>query len=602
MKFYVTTPIYYINAVPHVGHAYTTVAADVIARWHRLRGDDVFFLTGLDENSEKTVEAAKEQAYADVRAYADFMAELWKKTWKILEISNDDFIRTTEERHRKKVHELLERVKRSGDIYKGVYEGLYCEGCEAYLTESDLVDGKCPLHGKEPKRVREENYFFRLSKYADAILKHVEANPDFIQPEGRRNEVLSFLRSGVKDVSISRSGVDWGIDFPGDPSQKVWVWFDALCNYLSPEKYWPADLHIIAKDILRFHCVIWPGMLLSAGYPLPKRIFAHGFLTIEGKKISKSLGNVVDPVYLSEEYTPDAVRYYLLRETSFGQDGDFSEKGLRRRLNNELADTLGNFVHRVLTFVKNGFGGKLPESRPDPELEANVLKRVNRIEGLMENMKVSQALEEVISLAKLGNEYFQACKPWETIKSDQKKAADCIMGCANLVKILCVLIAPFMPQTSEGMASQLGMSLKGWEQAKKFDLRPGHKIGEPKALFTKVPAKKDNPGEGKISVEEFSRLDMRVCEVVAAERIEGSKKLLKLTLETGSGKRTVVAGIGEKYTPQALIGKKLIAVLNMKPVKLMGVVSEGMILAAEDGEEISILLPDKDLRPGSGVK
>ncbi|MEM2874672.1 MAG: methionine--tRNA ligase [Candidatus Hadarchaeales archaeon] len=600
MKFYITTPIYYINAVPHIGHAYTTVAADALARWHRLRGDEVFFLTGLDENSEKTVEAAREQAYSDIRAYADFMADVWRKAWRVLEISYDDFIRTTEERHRNNVHELLERVRRAGDIYKGTYEGLYCDGCEAYLTESDLVDGKCSLHEKEPRKVREENYFFRLSRYADAVLRHIEENPDFIRPEARRNEVLSFLRSGLKDVSISRRGAGWGIEFPGDPSHIVWVWFDALCNYLSPREHWPADLHIIAKDILRFHCVIWPAMLLSAGYPLPRSIFAHGFLTIDGKKISKSLGNVIDPVYLAEEYTSDAVRYYLLREISFGQDGDFSEEGLRRRLNDELADIFGNFIHRVLTFTRDRFGGKLPDGEHDPEVEKRAAESVEKIEGLMESLKISQALEEVISLAKFGNEYFQANRPWEAIKSNPAGAARCILTCANLVKTLCVLVSPFMPSASRNLAQQLRIEVKSWEQAKRFDLKGGHRIGEPKPLFTKVQGRRNNPGT-EITLEEFRRMDMRVCEVVDAVRVEGSKRLLRLVLDTGSGRRTVVAGIGERYSPEELVGRKVVAVLNMKPVKLMGVLSEGMILAAEDGKEMSILSPDRDVSPGSRV-
>jgi methionyl-tRNA synthetase len=601
MKFYITTPIYYINAVPHIGHAYTTVAADVLARWHRLMGDEVFFLTGLDENSEKTVEAAREQAYADIRAYADFMADLWRKAWRKLEISNDDFIRTTEERHRKRVQEVLERIRSAGDIYRGSYEGLYCDGCEAYLTESDLVDGKCPLHDREPRVVREENYFFRLSRYADAILRHIQENPEFIQPEARRNEVISFLRSGLRDVSISRPGAGWGIEFPWDPSHRVWVWFDALCNYLAPLDRWPADVHIIAKDILRFHCVIWPAMLLSAGYPLPGRIFAHGFLTIEGRKISKSLGNVIDPVYLAEEYSPDVVRYYLIREISFGQDGDFSEEGLRRRLNDELADIMGNFVHRVLTFIRDRFGGKLPEAERDVSFERRVLEAVERIEGLMREMRISQALEEVLSLAKLGNEYFQANRPWEAIRSERESAARCILACANLVKVLCVLINPFMPSTSQALASQLGIGITGWEQAKSFDLQPGHRIGKPEPLFTKV-VRKNNPGSCQISAEDFGRMDIRVCGVLSAERIEGSKKLLRLVLDTGEGRRTVVAGIGERYSPEDLVGRRVVAVLNMKPVKLMGVTSEGMILAAEDGDEISILSPDRPLRPGSRVR
>ncbi|MCK4600851.1 MAG: methionine--tRNA ligase, partial [Phycisphaerae bacterium] len=371
-KFYVTTPIYYVNAEPHVGHAYSTIVADALARWHRLRGDDTFFLTGLDENSAKTVEAAREQGFEDVQKYADAMAEKWVGAWKALGITNDDFIRTTQERHHKNVEELFKKLKESGDVYKGTYEGLYCEGCEAYLTESDLEDGKCSLHRQEPKRIKEENYFFKLSKYQDRILAHIEKHPEFIQPETRRNEVLGFIRGGLKDISISRPGLEWGIKVPGDPEQTVWVWFDALVNYLLPRDRWPADVHIVAKDILRFHCVIWPGMLLAAGLKIPERIFVHGFMTVDGKKISKSLGNAIDPLYLAGRYSADALRSFLIREISFGQDGDFSERALQTRLNTELADVLGNFAHRVLTFISGRFDGKVPDGKVDSELEAEV--------------------------------------------------------------------------------------------------------------------------------------------------------------------------------------------------------------------------------------
>ncbi len=485
-KFYITTPIYYINAVPHIGHAYTTIVADVLARWHRLRGDDVFFLTGLDENSVKTVEAAKEQGFKDIQEYADSMAERWVGAWKIFNISYDDFIRTTQERHKRNVEEFFKRIQERGDIYKGEYEGLYCEGCEAYVAEGDLVDGKCPLHQKKPKRIKEENYFFRLSKYQDQILNHIEANPSFIQPEARRNEVVSFIRGGLKDVSISRPGLKWGIKVPGDPAQTIWVWFDALINYMLPRDHWPADAHIIAKDILRFHCMVWPGMLLSAGYELPKQIFVHGFLTVEGRKISKSLGNIIDPAYLTEKYSADVIRYFLIREVSFGQDGNFSEGSLRTRLNDELADVLGNFVHRVLTFTRDRFGGKVPDGRIDKKLETEVSERMEKVEKLLKESKVTQALEEIMTIAGRGNEYFQSNKPWEAIKSDPKKAADCLFNSASLVKVLCVSLSPFMPSTCAELAKQLNIEISSWKQAKKIDIEPGHPIGKPEILFKKT--------------------------------------------------------------------------------------------------------------------
>jgi methionyl-tRNA synthetase len=501
-KFYITTPIYYINAVPHIGHAYTTIVADVLARWHRLRGDDVFFLTGLDENSVKTVEAAGEQGFKDIQAYADSMAEVWVGTWKLLNTSYDDFIRTTQERHRRNVEEFFKRIQERGDIYKGTYEGLYCEGCEAYVAEDDLVDGKCHLHQKKPALIKEENYFFKLSKYRDQILKHVEANPGFIQPEARRNEVVSFLKSGLKDVSVSRPGLKWGIKVPSDPEQTVWVWFDALINYMIPREHWPTDTHLIAKDILRFHCVVWPGMLLSAGYALPKQIFAHGFLTVEGRKISKSLGNVIDPAYLVEKYSTDVIRYFLIREISFGQDGNFSEGSLRTRLNDELADVLGNFVHRVLTFIRARFDGNVPKGKIDKELEAEVSERIVKVEKLMGELKVTQALEGIMAIAGRGNEYFQSLKPWEAIKSNPKKAADCLLNCANLIKILCVALSPFMPSTCDELANQLNIEINDWGQTKKFDIEPGHSAGQPSAIFKKTqPNNPPQPAKRQVSTE-----------------------------------------------------------------------------------------------------
>ena len=601
-KFYITTPIYYINAVPHIGHAYTTVVADVLARWHRLRGDEVFFLTGLDENSIKTVEAAREQGFKDIQAYADSMAEIWIGAWKLLNISYDDFIRTTQERHKQNVHEVFRRIKERGDLYKGVYEGLYCEGCEAYITEDELVDGKCPLHQKEPKRVKEENYFFRLSKYQDQILQHIQANPDFIQPEARRNEVVSFLKSGLKDISITRPGLEWGIKTPDDPTQTIWVWFDALINYILPRDWWPADAHLIAKDILRFHCILWPGMLLSAGYELPRQIFAHGFLTVGGQKISKSLGNVIDPAYLVEKYSVDVLRYFLIREVSFGQDGNFSEEGLRTRLNDELADILGNFVHRVLTFTQDRFDGGVPSGEVNGKLEAEVHEREEKIERLLEELKVTQALEEIMAIAGRGNEYFQSCKPWESIKSDPKKAVDCLLNCANLVKVLCVALTPFMPSTCAGLAKQLNVEVTNWEQAKKFDIEPSHKIGKPSIMFRKIRAPNPKPNTNLISTEDFGKLDIRVGKIASAQRVPNSKKLLKLEVELEKEKRTLIAGIAEHYSPEELIGKHVAVVANLEPAKIMGITSEGMLLAAEDDTGISILIADKPIKPGSRVR
>lgn len=601
-KFYITTPIYYINAVPHIGHAYTTVVADVLARWHRLRGDDVFFLTGLDENSVKTVEAAKAQGFKDIQAYADSMAKVWTGAWKTLNVSHDDFIRTTQERHKRNVEEFFKRIQERGDIYKGEYQGLYCEGCEAYYTEDDLVDGKCPLHQKKPKLLKEENYFFKLSKYQDQILNHIEANPSFIQPEARRNEVVSFIKRGLKDVSVSRPGLKWGIKVPGDPAQTIWVWFDALINYMLPRDRWPADAHLIAKDILRFHCMVWPGMLLSAGYELPGQIFAHGFLTVEGRKISKSLGNIIDPAYLVKKYSADAIRYFLIREVSFGQDGNFSEESLRTRLNDELADVFGNFVHRVLTFTRDRFGGKVPDGKIDKKLEAELRERVEKVEKLLEELKVTHALEEIMAIAGRGNEYFQSCRPWEAIRSDPKKAADCILNCVNLVKVLCIALQPFMPSVCDKLAKQLNLKITGWKGINKFDIKSGHSIREPTILFKKLQATSPSLEKGLVSVKDLGKLDIRIGNVVKAERVPKSDKLLKLEVELAKERRTLVAGVAEHYKPEELVGKQVAVIVNLEPAKLMGIKSEGMLLAVVEEGKISLLTVDKPVKPGARVE
>lgn len=414
--------------------------------------------------------------------------------------------------------------------------------------------------------------------------------------------MVSFLRSGLKDVSISRAGLKWGIDVPRDPTQKIWVWFDALINYLLPSKYWPADVHLIAKDILRFHCIIWPAMLLSAGYELPKRIFVHGFLTVDGQKISKSLRNAIDPVRLVNEHSADVVRYFLASEVSLGQDGNFSEANLRSRLNDELADIFGNFVHRVLTFTKTRYGGKVPDGKIDGKLESEARRRAEKVEKLLDELKVTQALEEIIALAKLGNEYFQSQKPWDAVQKEPEKAASCILNCVNLVNVMCVALAPFLPETSEKLAKQLGAEVHSWTQAKSFGIGPGHEIGAPSPLFKKVEDKGSNKPEALISMEDFKKVDMRVGEVKSAERVPGSDKLLKLEVQIDKETRTLVAGIADQYSPQDLIGKQIVVLVNLEPAKIRGVVSNGMLLAAVDGDKVSILTVDRPVGSGSRVE
>ncbi len=615
-KVLITTPIYYINDVPHIGHTYTTVTADVLSRWHRLKGDDVLFLTGLDENSVKTVQAARELGIKDIQKYADSMAEKWKKTWKILNISNDDFIRTTEDRHKENVKKFFTLVYEKGDIYKGTYEGLYCEGCEAFIAEGDLVDGKCPLHGKVPKSIKEENYFFKLSKYHDKLLKYIEEHPEFIQPKARRSEVISFIKMGLRDISISRPNIEWGIVLPIDKKHRFWVWFDALVNYLVNEEYWPAKIQLIAKDILRFHAVIWPGMLLSAGYELPQTIFAHGFLTINGQKISKSLGNAIDPLYLAENYSVDALRYFLLREVPFGQDGDFSEEALKARLNDELVANIGNFVNRTLTFIWTRFNGEVPKAEKydelDKEFEDRIRMIASEIDKEFEELRLDRGLKKIVEFSSFCNNYFQRKQPW----AKRESAGTCLYLCANAVKNLAILLEPYLPSSAENLWQQLNLEgsvhKQKWELTSELTLKSGHKINRPTPLFRKIEETKgetqtrlEKAGSvsEKVSFQEFSKLDLRIGKIVKAERVPKAEKLLKLTIDIGGGEtKQAVAGIAQFYKPEQLEGKQIAVITNLEPRRIFGIESEVMILAAEDEKTVSFLEPERPVKVGSKVR
>ena len=607
-KFFITTAIDYPTSSPHLGHAYEKICADVIARFWRLKGARVHFSTGTDEHGLK-IQRTAERMGKTPQQLVDEMSSQFRRMCEELGISYDDFIRTTEERHLAVVRELVGKLEEKGEIYRGRYEGFYCTECETYYSKEELVEGNCPVHGVRTEWVSEEGFFFRMSKYQERILEHLKRHPEFLQPESRRNEILRRLEAPLRDLCISRSGFSWGIPLPMEERYVLYVWVDALMNYLTTAGYpgpefsrrWPPDLHLIGKDISWHHSVIWTSLLMALDLPLPRRIFVHGFITYRGEKLSKSKGTTLDPLYFSRTYSPDALRYFLLREVSFGQDGSFSEEGLRTRLKEELIGTLGNLVHRVLTFTWNHFGGRVPEGAVDPQLEGEVASCAREVEKLMEEFRLHQALERVMSLAKAGNEYFQSKKPWEALKGRREEAAGCLFNCLNLVKALSVLLQPFLPFTSGKIAGMLKVEIRGWEQAKSFDLRPGHPIEKPQVLFRMVEPPVSPPPP--LRAEDFERVDLRVAEVVEAERVPGSEKMLRLKLRLPEGMRTVMAGIGRSYTPEELVGRRVVLVANLEKKKILGVESEGMILAAGEREEgLSLIVPDRPVEPGTRVR
>ena len=643
--FYITTPIYYPSGKLHIGHSYTTVAADAMARYKRMQGFDTMFLTGTDEHGLKIEQKAAAKGVTP-KEYVDEIVAGIKELWKLLNISNDKFIRTTDDYHEKAVQKIFEKLYKQGDIYKGHYEGHYCTPCEAFWTETQLKDGKCPDCGGEVHLAKEEAYFFKLSKYADRLVEYYEAHPDFIQPISRKNEMINnFIKPGLEDLCVSRTSFTWGIPVTFDKGHIVYVWMDALSNYITAmgafsdddsnfKKYWPADVHLVGKEIVRFHTIIWPAILMALDIPLPKQVYGHGWLLLEGGKMSKSKGNVVDPVVLCDRYGVDAIRYFLLREVPFGADGVFTNEALINRINSDLANDLGNLLSRTSSMVGKYFGGKLPEAQAAGDFDDSLAELASEtkslVEASMDAMQFSTALTDLWKFVSRTNKYIDETAPWVLAKeeSNAPRLGRVMYNLCEALRHISIMLAPFLPDTSDKIAAVLGLSeeQRTWQSLDKWGaLCPTAEIGKTDPIFpridaakelaeleaaeakTKAEAKAANEAQNvaklsEISIEDFAKIELKVAKVVCCEPVKKAKKLLKLTLDDGSGKERIVAsGIAQYYSPDDLAGRNVIVVANLKPATLCGVESCGMILAADSGDGVKVIFAD-DVNVGSKVR